>query len=199
MESFLKCFLAKNKYPEVQHQLETLETDFDNLPMEEANSDSNASLILTLQNLGIGNKENLDKAEHWALQMSPELSSLCLLVITYLRLSPLGYATFKTNYELIISKSQAIEADDHEYLYRFLRLLSGLAQLHHEPALAQDLWQLSEWVETPTIDPLQVDQLINRWLAQGRHQDLILINWVIPDHEKLNYYLENPTTKIIKQ
>ena len=189
MEAFLKRFLAKNKYPEVVHRLESLEAEFENLPMEETSSDSNASLILTLQNLGLGAAENLDKAEQWARQLTPELANLSLLILVYLRSSPMGYSAFHQDYQRLIESAQDVEADDHEYLYRFLRLLSGWCQFHQEAELGQDLWQLSEWVEQPNLEPLLTDQLINKWLAQSRQKDLILIRWVIGDHEKLDYLL----------
>lgn len=85
MDTYIKRFLSHNKYPKIMTNIDTLMNEYDNLPYTEINIDANATLILTLQNLGIGAVENLDKAEHCANQMNPDILQLNLLVIVYLR------------------------------------------------------------------------------------------------------------------
>ena len=190
MDPFLKRFLAKNKYPEILDGLETLEAEYENLSLIKDPDSENANLILTLQNLGLGATENLDKAEQWALQLPVELSNLCLLLIIYIRNSSnKDYTTYRTKYRTLMDKLQenTTKTIDNEFLYRFLRLLAGWCRMHADYELSQDLLQLSNGQHDNK--QLEFDQMINRWLSIYPKVDLRLISLVIGPQGKLDYFL----------
>jgi hypothetical protein len=194
METLLKRFLAKNKYPKVISSLETMSAEFDNLGVEASSGvSSNAHLMLVLQNLGVSGKENLEKAEHWVNQTDPDITSLIMLTIIYLRSQKMDYMTFRGRYTNLMELSTNVEVNDREMLYRYLRLLAGFVRENLEFELSTDLTTLSEWIETE-VDDVVFDTFINKWITQKRINELIMIKWVVGDHAKLDYYLSEYKT-----
>lgn len=195
MEYFLKkVFLAKNKYPDIITSLKQMDTEFEGIPIGN-NTDMNdvSNIHLSISYLGITQKENLSKAEYWALQTEPSLISLCLLVIIYLRkmgTNENDYTYFINNYKKILDLFSSIDNVDMEYLYRFLHLLSGYVKENMEYEYSEDLLKISEWINSD-IEIILIDKLINKWMIQKKYYELYIIKWIIGKHKKLDYILEN--------
>lgn len=195
MEYFLKkIFFAKNKYPDIITNLKKMDTEFESIPIGN-NTDMNdvSNIHLAISYLGITQKENLSKAEYWALQIEPSLISISLLLIIYLRrmgTNENDYINFINNYKIILDLFVSIDNVDMEYLYRFLHLLSGYVKENMEYEYSDDLLKISEWINSD-VELILIDKLINKWITQKKYYELYIIRWIIGKHKKLDYILEN--------
>jgi len=195
MDELLCKFLAKNKYPEIKYD-GLSEIDLDPVIVDRMeqidriegakNKDEYDILALGWHYLGWnGGDRDLHKAEHWG-SSSKGIEGTLILILCYLMNDKMSYSVFQSKYSAVIANLIRFNGSgggngsmSTEMIYRLFRLISGWVRDHDEYALSQDLMTLSEWIGVDKLDPVVVDMLINRWVAEGRKSDLHLIRMVV--------------------
>ena len=202
LEEFFVKFLAKNKYPLIKTKL-SLNKEFQKItePFEvlenKKSKSSNVKFALALNYFGLGTEVpvDLNKSLYWLKQLPSmyqcTLSVAILHILIYLRFNHSNYRRFISDYHTLIEKLPKMDLSSQSKLYyRFLKLLSGWVKDFHEYELSNDFNQLSEMIESDEeIDLLQLDQLMNRWLSQGKKLELHLIRGIIGHQSKLDHHL----------
>lgn len=208
IEEFFIRFLAKNKYPVLKEQIDTLQTDFQSITKSPAeietkkNKNAQDKFTLTLIYLGLNANEDLGRATYWLKQLpitfQSTLHAAILQVMIQIRSKQRNYRKFISEYHTLIERLPKMDFSNHKLFYRFLRLLSGWVSDFNELELAEDLINLSELIDDEEPNMMEIDKLINRWLSQGRKLELHLIRGILGETEnnKLEYHL--PTTLIKK-
>lgn len=201
----LRNFLAKNKYPEfIDNPLvpipinPDLLSKFNRIEVLERDSKTNNRkltnldyLVLGWYYLGWNDKHicDLKKSEFYGEQIKG-VGGVIISLMTYLKLKNMTYRTFRERYVKLIGKLTKLDIKSSDvFLYRILKLLSGLMNENYEYELGDDLNKLSEF-DTKNLSPLDIDCFINKWVSQDRKGELIFIRYMIgPTNNKLEYLL----------
>lgn len=208
-QDFLCRLLSKNKYPEIKflginqididpELVERLER-IDQIEKNNKVEDELDVLTLGIHYLGWnGVALKLEKAVQFCeIVGGKNCSSVVIAVLAYLMMSELinyqmSYQTFQSKLVWVIDNITQCGSDmKPELLYRLYRLISGWVYDHYEYQLSQDLMTLSEWIGDRKVDPLVIDTMINRWMAEGKKNYLWLIRFALERDGYVNQKLDS--------
>lgn len=204
-QDFLCRLLSKNKYPEIKFiGINQIDIDPELVErLERINQiEKNIGDELDILALGIhylgwnGVALKLEKATQLCESINGNCSSVVIAVLAYLMSDlinyQMSYQTFQSKLVWVIDNITQCGSDmNPELLYRLYRLISGWVYDHSEYQLSQDLMTLSEWIGDRKVDPLVIDTMINRWIAEGKKNYLWLIRFVLERDGYVNQKLDS--------